>query len=72
MNVHLMPENLTLSVAYLRNSRAHVPELFYFGRLDGKIFRHKLLRSELISTSLGDSLECRKSVSDPNKHVTHL
>lgn len=52
MNLHLAPENLALSVAYLRNSRAHMPGASCSGRLDGKILSHKLLRPELISISL--------------------
>ena len=47
-----MPENLALGVVYLRNSRAHVPDKYDSGRLDGKILSHDLLRPELISISL--------------------
>jgi len=45
MNLHLASENIALSVAYLRNSRAITCNI----RLDGKIFSHNLLRPELIS-----------------------
>ena len=48
MNLHLMPENLALSVAPLRNSRIITCNIC----LDGKIFRQNLLRSELINASL--------------------
>ncbi len=56
MNLHLAPENLALSVTYLRNSRAHVPGKYGSGRLDGKIFSHNLFRPELISISLVHAL----------------
>lgn len=59
MNVHLIPENLALSVAGFSNRRA--PFLKPKGcnmRLEGayflnlKDFRHNLLRSELVSACL--------------------
>jgi hypothetical protein len=52
MNWYITPQNIALGVVYLRNSRAHVPELFCFGRLDGNILSRNLLRPELISASL--------------------
>jgi hypothetical protein len=53
MNLHLTPENLTLSVVYLRNSSAITCNI----RLDGKIFTHNLRRQELISASLAKTLK---------------
>ena len=47
MNLHLVSENLVLSVVYLRNSRAITCDL----RLDDEIFSRNLLRSELINAS---------------------
>ena len=59
MNSHLTPQNIALGVVYLRNSRAHVPDKYCSGRLDGPLpliargLSRKLLRPELISASLG-------------------
>ncbi len=51
MNSYLTPQNIALSVVYLRNSRA----ITYDIRLDGEILRRNLLRPELISASLGQA-----------------
>ena len=51
MNLHLVAENLVLSVVYLRNSGAHVPYEIFSGRLDDEIFSRNLLRTELINAS---------------------
>jgi hypothetical protein len=52
--------NGALGVVYLRNSRAHVPDKYHSGRLDGpqplkaRGLSRNLLRPELISASLAD------------------
>ena len=51
MNSYLTPQNIALGVVYLRNSRAHVPDKYDSGRLDGNILSRNLLRPELIIAS---------------------
>jgi len=51
MNSYITSQNIALGVVYLRNSRAHVPDKYYSGRLDGDILTRKLLRPKLISSS---------------------
>ncbi len=64
MNLHLATENLALSVAYLRNSRAlFVQRKACNIRLDGKVFSYNLLRPELISISLVAQLQGKLSAS---------
>ena len=48
MNSYLTPQNIALSVVYLRNSRAITCDT----RLDGNILSCNLFRPELISASL--------------------
>jgi hypothetical protein len=48
MNSYLTPQNIALSVVYLRNSRA----ITFNIRLDGNILTRNLLCAELISVSL--------------------
>ncbi len=52
MNSYITSQNTALGVVYLRNSRAHVPDKYDSGRLDGNILSRNLLRPELISASL--------------------
>ena len=51
MNSYLTPQNIAFGVVCLRNSRAHVPDQYYSGRLDGNILSRNLLRPESISAS---------------------
>jgi hypothetical protein len=53
MNSYITPQNIALGVVYLRNSRAHVPDKYDSGRLDGNIMSRNLLRPELISAFPG-------------------
>ncbi len=61
MNSYITPQFIALRVIYLRNSRAHVPDKYDPGRLDGPLslitrgLSRILLCSELVSASSGQT-----------------
>jgi hypothetical protein len=60
MNSYIASQNIALSVVYLRDSRAHVPDKYDSRRLEGPLsliaigLRRMLLRPELISATLDE------------------